>query len=105
MTENRQREVTIIDSYPALAQDGAVRARYCAMVSRDPISPRSRRALHGKGRQLPYRASSVATRQCSKAISALLSLLRHFLELRSEICGTVTTVQKDTLVWIENEHE
>lgn len=79
MTTNRQREVTIIDSYPALAQDGAVRARYCAMVSRDPISPRSRRALHGKGRQ--------------------------FLELRSEICGTVTTVQKDTLVWIENEHE
>lgn len=79
MTENRQREVTIIDSYPALAQDGAVRARYCAMVSRDPISPRSRRALHGKGRQ--------------------------FLELRSKICGTGTTVQKETLVWIENEHE
>lgn len=79
MTENRQREVTIIDSYPALAQDGAVRARYCAMVSRDPISPRSRRALHGKGRQ--------------------------FLELRSEICGTVTTVQKDTLVWIEHKKE
>jgi hypothetical protein len=49
------------------------------MVSRDPISPRSRRALHGKGRQ--------------------------FLELRSEICGTVTTVQKDTLVWIERDHE
>ena len=79
MTMNRQCEVTIIDSYPALAQDGAVRARYCAMVSRDPISPRSRRALNGNGRQ--------------------------FLELRSEICGTVTTVQKDTLVWIEHKKE
>ena len=30
---------------------------------------------------------------------------RQFLELRSEICGTVTTVQKDTLVWIEHKKE
>ncbi len=65
----------IIDSYPRLAADPTVSARYCALVSRDPEAPRSRRALHGRGRQ--------------------------FLELRSQLCGTITTVQKDTLVWIE----
>jgi hypothetical protein len=89
----------IIDSYPRLAADPSVSARYwlrrvpsrlghlrassdgsrcsvtCALVSRDPEAPRSRRALHGRGRQ--------------------------FLELRSQLCGTITTVQKDTLVWIE----
>ena len=65
----------IIDSYPRLAADPTVSAHYCALVSRDPEAPRSRRALHGRGRQ--------------------------FLELRSQLCGTITTVQKDTLVWIE----
>ena len=66
-------DLPIIDSYPRLAE--TARVRYCALVSRDPQAPRSRRALHGKGRQ--------------------------FLELRSEVCGTITSVQKDTLVWIE----
>lgn len=62
----------VLDSYPALADVAQV--RYCAMVSRDPQAPRSRKALHGRGVQ--------------------------FLELRGTVCGTLTTVQKDTLLWI-----
>lgn len=65
----------IIDSYPLLAADA--KARYCAIVSRDADNPRLRTSLNGNGRQ--------------------------FLELRSEVCGTITTVQKDTLVWVENK--
>lgn len=71
---NKHDPLMLIDSYPELAR-AAVTARYCALVSRDPERPRSRKALFGKGRQ--------------------------FLELRSTTCGTVTTVQKDTMVWIE----
>ena len=64
--------IRLLDSYPELR--GKARARYCAMVSRDPQNPRSRQPLHGRGVQ--------------------------FLELRSEVCGTITTVQKDTLLWL-----
>ena len=86
----------VLDSYPALADvarvrywlrrvpsrlghlrassDGSRCSVTCAMVSRDPQAPRSRKALHGRGVQ--------------------------FLELRGTVCGTLTTVQKDTLLWI-----
>ena len=48
--------------------------RYCALVSRDRSNPRRRTALGGNGMQ--------------------------WLELRSNVCGTVTTVNKDTLLWV-----
>lgn len=68
--------VLILDSYPQLA--AAERVRYCALVSRDRDNPRKRTALGGNGRQT--------------------------LELRgSRAIGTITTVQKDTLLWIEHE--
>ena len=66
-------ELMILDSYPSLRQ---AKARYCAMVSRDRDNPRRRTALGGNGRQV--------------------------LELRSEVCGTLTTVQKDTLLLIQH---
>ncbi len=66
-------ELMILDSYPELRQASV---RYCAMVSRDRDNPRRRTALGGNGRQV--------------------------LELRSEVCGTLTTVQKDTLLWIRH---
>lgn len=56
-------EIGILDSYPEL-RDEAV--RYCALVSRDRSNPRRRTALGGNGMQ--------------------------WLELRSNVCGTVTTV-------------
>ena len=64
-------EIGILDSYPEL-RDEAV--RYCALVSRDRSNPRRRTALGGNGMQ--------------------------WLELRSNVCGTVTTVNKDTLLWV-----
>ena len=64
-------EIGILDSYPEL-RDEAV--RYCALVSRDRSNPRRRTALGCNGMQ--------------------------WLELRSNVCGTVTTVQKDTLLWV-----
>ena len=64
-------EIGILDSYPEL-RDEAV--RYCALVSRDRSNPRRRTALGGNGMQ--------------------------WLELRSHVCGTVTTVNKDTLLWV-----
>ena len=57
-------EIGILDSYPEL-RDEAV--RYCALVSRDRSNPRRRTALGGNGMQ--------------------------WLELRSNVCGTVTTVE------------
>ena len=69
-------ELTIIDSYPELS---SANARYCAMVSRDPERPRTRKALNGKGIQ--------------------------FLELRFLICGTITSVQKDTLLFIQHNFD
>ena len=68
-----RKSILVIDSYPALAETASV--RYCALVSRDTDDPRRRTALAGHGRQC--------------------------LELRSSVCGTITTVQKDTLLWIE----
>ena len=64
----------IIDSYPELK---GAKVRYCAMVSRDAERPRSRKALNGRGVQV--------------------------LELRSLVCGTITSVQKDTLRFVQHE--
>lgn len=71
-----KKVIPILDSYPQLAR--TARVRYCALVSRDRDNPRKRTALNGRGCQT--------------------------LELRgSEAIGTITTVQKDTLLWIEHD--
>lgn len=70
-------------------------------VSRDPKAPRSRRALHGKGRQ--FLEVTEQREQSAKLAWPMPSRdgTRPIGQLRSEVCGTITSVQKDTLVWIE----
>lgn len=88
----------VLDSYPALAD--VARVRYCAMVKRGSSESRATSSLDGYAESRPRKAIANRDPQAPRSRKALHGRGVQFLELRGTVCGTLTTVQKDTLLWI-----